>query len=211
MKKRSETTLKTYENFLLRLRKFISNIRPQMIIDEFNETLLYQFLENCLPRKGEKLSHYTTNKYVAITRKLFGYAYSLDFINKDLTHRFEMNKTTLLPRYFQDDQVKQIIKYSIRRTYGYRWRAMVCFLLSTGCRLSEIINVKVKDFDIENELIFIKGKGNKERYIPMYDEVKQIIIKYLEMTHLSKWDRYNNGYLFSRDDGIEKEKENLEG
>ncbi|MFA9559670.1 tyrosine-type recombinase/integrase [Evansella sp. AB-rgal1] len=218
--KRAETTFTTYENFLLRLKDFINEKNPNLTLQEFNEKTLDKFLRTCKPRcvtgndqkykfeNEKKLSNNTINKYTAIVRELIKFAYTQDYIRKDLSHRFEYaQKGALLPRYFTDDQIEMILAKSLKRTYGYRWKAMICFMLGTGCRISEVTNLRVKDFDIENDLIYIyDGKGNKDRTVIIYPEVKKIILRYLQTSELKKWDRYNEGFLFARDEGDKREK-----
>ena len=46
---------------------------------------------------------------------------------------------------------------------GYREKALVEFLVSTGCRLSEVAQLNVADLDFNNRSVTVTGKGNKER------------------------------------------------
>ncbi|MFD1735374.1 tyrosine-type recombinase/integrase [Bacillus salitolerans] len=207
--KRSESTFETYSNFLIRFKKYLSqkdtSIETMSSIYTLNEQLLYSFISTLEPRKNSSLSPYTLNKYTGIIKALLKYAYYTDYIEKDLTYKFENHKTEIFPRYFTSKQAKNILKVSLNRTYGYRWRAMVCFLLSTGCRSEEIVTVKVKDFDIENNIIRIMGKGKKERIVPLFPEVKRVILKYLEMSG-TEWTRNHEGLLFCHDEGELRKK-----
>lgn len=50
-------------------------------------------------------------------------------------------------------------------------RAVISVLYSTGARVSEFVNIRKKDIDRDNNLVFLrKGKGNKERYTIISDE-----------------------------------------
>lgn len=205
-KKRSETTYKTYTNFLNRLRDFITESEnPKQTLIEFNEPQLLKFFESCKPRKGESLSIYTTNKYIAIVRSVYRFAFTLDYIDRDLSYRFDSDSSPLLPRHLSNDQVRKVLKHAKNRTYGYRYYTMIYFMLATGCRISEVTNLKVQNFNIKTNLIKVIGKGNKERYIPMYENLKKVVLQYFKMTHLI-WSDDNDGYLFSRDDGQDRKK-----
>lgn len=53
---------------------------------------------------------------------------------------------------------------------GYREKALVEFLVSTGCRLSEVAQLNVADLDFNNRSVMVTGKGNKER--PVYFSIR---------------------------------------
>ena len=53
---------------------------------------------------------------------------------------------------------------------GYRENALVEFLVSTGCRLSEVAQLNVADLDFNNRSVTVTGKGNKER--PVYFSIR---------------------------------------
>ena len=48
---------------------------------------------------------------------------------------------------------------------GIRDRSILEIFYSTGVRISEIVNIKIIDVEIDRKLIKINGKGNKERYV----------------------------------------------
>lgn len=53
---------------------------------------------------------------------------------------------------------------------GYREKALVEFLVSTGCRLSEVAQLSVADLDFNNRSVTVTGKGNKDR--PVYFSIR---------------------------------------
>ena len=59
-------------------------------------------------------------------------------------------------------------------------KTIVELLYGTGCRVSELINLKVEDFDFEEGFINILGKGNKERIVPIAPRTIQLVQDYLE-------------------------------
>lgn len=58
---------------------------------------------------------------------------------------------------------------------------IINLLLDTGCRVSELVNVNIGDFDFKKNEVKILGKGNKERIVMFSDKTKEDIMKYLEM------------------------------
>ena len=58
---------------------------------------------------------------------------------------------------------------------------MMEMLYATGFRSSELLNLKMHDIDIVNYIIRCKGKGNKERIVPMSEITLKYLNKYLEI------------------------------
>lgn len=81
---------------------------------------------------------------------------------------------------------------SLRRAFTYaemellrmecdnvRDRAIIEFLLSTGCRVGELVNAKLSDLKLGEGLLTVWGKGNKERTVYINDVSKVWLEKYL--------------------------------
>lgn len=62
--------------------------------------------------------------------------------------------------------------------------ALVEFLLSTGCRVSEIVNLNITDIDVHNRECIVRGKGNKERKVYISDKCVYYLNDYLnDLSH----------------------------
>jgi site-specific recombinase XerD len=210
LSRRSNNTISTYLNFLKRVSDY-NERNPLLKITELNEDMIFEILEVSKPRKNTELSTNTVNKYMAIIRSVVGYAFEQGYTEKDLRYKFAVKTISTLPRYLNDLQIEKVLNGALQKTYGYRKRAMLLFLLGTGCRVSELTNIRVSDFIVDENLIFIRnGKGNKERYIPMFKEVKAAILHYLKLSGVPSWKSDIKGYLFTQDEGIVREKKVLE-
>lgn len=211
LNRRSSNSLVTYLNFLERLKSYINVKNSDITVSELNEDTIFELLEKSNPRKNAKLSTNTVNKYMAIIRSMLGYAFEHGYTEKDLRYKFSLNSTSTLPRYLNKVESEKVLNAALKKTYGYRKKAMILFLLGTGCRVSELTNLRVCDFIVDENLIFIRnGKGNKERYIPMFEKVKKGILHYLKLSGVKEWSSDIKGYLFSQDEGLIREKKVLE-
>lgn len=64
-----------------------------------------------------------------------------------------------------------------------RDKAIILFLLNTGCRISELSGINVEDLDLKNRECVVYGKGRKERTI-FFDEVTSWILgEYIKTNH----------------------------
>ena len=79
---------------------------------------------------------------------------------------------------------------------------LLTLLYDSAARISELINIKVKDLRLDNNpCVTLLGKGNKERSVPIMTKTKEILIKYINENKLS-----DSSYLFSNS---RKEKLNI--
>jgi len=204
--KKSPETLITYTNFINRLRLYIVDTCPDLSINDLNEITLNKVIRyNSEQDKAYSIN--TLNKYTAIVKSIMTFAYRSNYTQKDLGHKFKIENGTLLPRYIQDVDLQNILEAVKKFPKPIRCRAIIIFLLLTGCRVSEISNIKVKDFNVNENIIFIKnGKGKKDRNIPMFNELKIEILEYLRNSGMEKWDSTCEGFLFARDEGLDRSR-----
>ena len=82
----------------------------------------------------------------------------------------------------------------ISTTEGLEKRLLIEMFYSTGCRVSEMINVKISDIDFTNKTIRIMGKGSKERIVYFGDYASKYLDNYLSKVKCDK-------YLFTNKKG----------
>ena len=68
----------------------------------------------------------------------------------------------------------------VKDATGKRNFALLELLYGTGIRVSELCNLKISDLDFYNNNIIVMGKGSKERYLPIHDNIKAALLDYLE-------------------------------
>lgn len=61
-----------------------------------------------------------------------------------------------------------------------RDKTIICFLLSTGCRISEACALNIQDIDFDNQECIVLGKGNKQRVVFLDDVAAMFLKRYLE-------------------------------
>ncbi|HOJ50317.1 MAG TPA: tyrosine-type recombinase/integrase [Spirochaetota bacterium] len=89
-------------------------------------------------------------------------------------------KPLKLPTYLTIEEIEEINKrININTPEGLRDRTMLESLYSLGLRVSEMINLKIDDIDMDEKIVRIIGKGNKERIVPFGSVFLNLVKRYI--------------------------------
>lgn len=98
-----------------------------------------------------------------------------------------------LPKYLTEDEVERLFDEAAKDNSpsGVRMQAMLEILYATGMRVSELVALKMaalqlkesKKLSFDNNILIIKGKGGKERVVPLTSVCINLINKYLKIRH----------------------------
>lgn len=89
---------------------------------------------------------------------------------------------------FTDAHIRAFLRFRPKGNYEWRLHTIVCLLIDTGARIDEILNLD--NLDLDNLLIKISGKGNKERIIPISVEMRKILFLYQSRHQLKVYSKY---------------------
>jgi integrase/recombinase XerD len=85
-----------------------------------------------------------------------------------------------LPETLNELQVEQFLeKIDTKATHGLRDRAMIELLYASGLRISELANARLENFDCEERVVRVTGKGNKTRLVPVGRKACEALAAYL--------------------------------
>ena len=84
-----------------------------------------------------------------------------------------------LPHTLTEEEVIKLLDIKTIDSFSYRNKAMLELMYATGIRVSELVNLKLQDVDLTNDIIRTFGKGSKERIIPIGDYAKEYLEKYI--------------------------------
>jgi tyrosine recombinase XerC len=89
-----------------------------------------------------------------------------------------------LPSFMTEDEVKKLIESAFARNekdvLGLRDRAILEAFYSSGLRISELVGLNSEDIDFISGIVKIRGKGKKERIVPMGESALLAIRKYID-------------------------------
>lgn len=129
----------------------------------------------------KKLSALTINRKISSLSKFYDFLIKIQEIKSSPLQnhkRLKVQKKIIIP--FSEDEVLRVIDVFSNNFEGKRNLLIVDMLYSTGIRRDELINIKLNDLQLNQNLIKVLGKRNKERLVPLIIDLKKRIEEYLK-------------------------------
>ena len=102
-----------------------------------------------------------------------------------------------LPRYLSVEDIDRLIAQpDIKTPRGLRDRALIELLYATGARVSELVNLKPPDVNLEATYLTCTGKGDKQRIIPIGRQAAKWVQRYLNESRLILLGKRSSPWLF---------------
>jgi len=153
---------------------------------------------------GLPLRPSSVNKNIENVRQFLGYLVRQGCIQRGFPDvlQFVKEPDVLPTSVLTHGQVKKLIAaIPTDAPCGYRDRAMVEMLYSTGIRVNELLTLKVADVNFENGTAVVMGKGNKQRVVPIGRTALRFLKTYLVAVRpYMNYDRSNPVLFLGRDD-----------
>lgn len=171
VKKYSNETIKSYAD---NLNKYNLYLNKKNILNVNNSTI-----ENYIT-SNNNLSHKTIAHYITVLNSFYKYLLDSNYITTNPVETIKHPKINQhLPVFLNEEEIKNLLNINLITPYDYRNKAMLELLFSTGIRISELINLKIQDIDLINNVIKVLGKGSKERIIPIDDIATKHLTNYI--------------------------------
>lgn len=190
----------TIENYERDLKKFFEFLESQGIdFEKIDSNHITNFLEY-LRSKNYDIS--TIERISSCLRSFFKYLVWVWEWERNPADFIELpKKKKRLPEFLTKEEVFNLLETIKPETpLKLRDRALLEFAYATGARVSEIINLKIKDILFDDGCVRIIGKGNKERIVPL----TKLALDYLKLYLLKarqKLKKSENGYVFLNKNG----------
>lgn len=105
-------------------------------------------------------------------------------------------KEKKIPKFISYNNLDEIFEIpNLDTSYGQRERVILEILYGSGVRVSELVNIKLKDIDFSESSILIFGKGSKERIVYFGEYAKEMIKIYINDGRSELLDRIHSEYL----------------
>ena len=187
----SEYTIKNYQLDLTDFFKYVNASNIDFLnIENIHVRGYLKYLDTC------NLKNTTISRRISALRTFYNYLLEKGFAKNNIFLNVKNPKLEKkLPNYLNYTEIEELLaSIDTSNSEGLERRLLIEMFYSTGCRVGEMVNVKISDIDFYNKTIKVMGKGSKERIVYYGDYAS----KYLE-DYLKNKDR--KGYLFTNKEG----------
>jgi len=173
----SPRTEEAYRGDLLRMAGFLRTLKRGAASD-VRPVDLEKYLTKL---RTEGLQSSTVARHGASIRSLFGYLEQIGSVAENPARHLEAPKLwKRVPRTLGRDDVVELLEAPDTRTpLGLRDRAMLEMMYGTGMRVSELIGLRLDEVDMDEATAMVRGKGGKQRLLPLGRQAKAWLKKYL--------------------------------
>ena len=191
----SDDTISSYEIDILEYIEYCNNKNISIENAKYND--VSSFLMDLNNRK-EKAT--TLSRKISSLRGFYKFLIREEVVvNNPFTLVKAPKKEKKLPRFFYYNELEELFNAcELDNNLGIRDRAILEFFYSTGCRVSELVNLKKSDINGKEVRIF--GKGSKERIDYLGDYALEALDNYLKNSYPSL-NVNNSEYLFLNNNG----------
>ena len=188
----SENTLEAYKRDIRKFTKYLTENKKQ--ITNFRRSDITAFL-NHLRDSGNQAT--TLARNIAALRGLCKFMLLEGIIDEDPIENLLTPKGwKRIPRIIGIEEVSDLLKKPEGKKLSLRDRAMLEIIYSSGLRVSEVINIKMGDISFEAGFITIKGKGSKERVVPINEATLSTLVQYIEESRPEILRKRDSRFLF---------------
>ena len=174
-------TPKTIMNKDIAFKHFLSVFKDKNIVDiTVNDIKTYQLkrklevlsMPKNISKREQDINFDWINKEIGILSNLFNYCIEKEYIEKNPASKIKKLNTLSRLKTLSDEDIQKLIAGATNKLT----RDLITFLIYTGCRKGEALNLKWDDVDLQNDVIAIKGTKTKyDRYIPISKPLKELL------------------------------------
>lgn len=158
------------------------NNRPEIQYtkpDDIRNWILYR-------SKTDKLSPASINRELSTLRSFFGYLRERGAIKEDIfAHIAALKCPKRLPAAIPATRITQVLEQTAEKSTSgdfeqVRDALVVLMFYKCGLRLSELIGINIDDLSAQRDAVKVRGKGDKERIVPIVGSVRTVLNNYLD-------------------------------
>ena len=175
----SPNTRLAYERDLRLLQKALKLKEQEDLLKVDRKQLLWYLSQ--LKAQGRSAS--TIARNLASIKAFYRFLTAERYIKSDPAEVLEAaNKGLQLPKVLSIAEVEALLdEPNLGTIEGYRDKTMLEVLYATGMRVSELISIPVGNVDLKMQYLIARGKGSKERIIPLGSVAVKYLTRYLEI------------------------------
>jgi len=192
----SEHTLTAYFKDITSFEEFLQNEFPDISLPKVEPYMVRAWMVE-LSDSGLKAT--SINRKITSLRSFYHFLKNYSVTNSNPVALIKLlKKPVRLPIYVEEEKMSTLFNtVEFGNDYkGILDKLLIDLLYTTGVRLSELTGLRESNIDFYNSTIKVVGKRNKERIIPIPEETKNLIKKYIAIRNTEFPDKVNDNYIF---------------
>lgn len=179
-KRYSQNTITSYQTDLIAFFDFIAEKYGSVLLQEISTTLIRTWLASL---KQNNIASKSINRKISALKSFFKFQLKMQTVAvSPMTTIVSLKVSKRLPSFIEQKHMSTLFAHI---EFPATWKGKTDNLLlkifyQTGMRLNELINLKETQIDPANASIKVLGKGNKERIIPVNNELIKTIVDYIK-------------------------------
>lgn len=186
-KRASRHTVEAYQRDLSDLKGFLSEVLGTDDLLSCDHRLLRRFI---VDRLDQGYSARSVHRSLSSFRGFFRFQLKEGRIRKDPSEGLQAPRQSRdLPQFLDKRATEKLFEegFFTDDLLGNRDRLMLELLYGTGIRRGELLALQAKDLDLENGRLKVRGKGKKERVLPLLSPLIETAERYLELKRAAGW------------------------
>ena len=194
----------SYKDFLI-YEKGLSENTVSAYISDINKVSgqeEYFDIENFLPdtylmsSNNKNYSGSTKKRIQSSINQFLKYLIDENYIANIEINNVSIMSEKKLPHVLSPNEIDKLIDFYNHDLFiSSRNKTIIDFMYSTGCRVSELINVEESDIDIEEAFVRLEGKGSKQRIVPLGSKVLINLESYLPLRNKDRKSKNNKLFI----------------
>ena len=168
----SQNTVDSYKSDLTKLSNYLENqdLSKASIDNFFIDMSEFNYSSSTKKRMHSSIKNFL--KYIKENE---------DYESIDISD-IKLKSSKKLPEVLSITDIENMINFYNHETYlDSRNRTVIDVLYSTGCRVSELCDINISDIDLDEKFLKLKGKGSKQRIVPIGSMLYKNLMQYLNV------------------------------
>ncbi|RZP24081.1 MAG: hypothetical protein EVA27_03100 [Candidatus Actinomarinales bacterium] len=168
----SQNTVDSYKSDLTKLSNYLQNqdLSKTNIDNFFIDMSEFNYSTSTKKRMHSSIKNFL--KYINENE---------DYESIDISD-IKLKSSKKLPEVLSITDIENMINFYNHETYlDSRNRTVIDVLYSTGCRVSELCDINISDIDLDEKYLKLKGKGSKQRIVPIGSMLYKNLLQYLNV------------------------------
>ncbi len=172
----STYTISAYKTDIEQFGKFLFKRKPKKYLMQAVKEDFLLYIKNL---NSKELSNTTQSRKISALKQFYTFSFEEKHINHNPTVGLKNPKIgKALPKFLTEKEIDDLLK-TASKSKDKMFYVMLEMLYATGLRISELVTMKLSDLIDNHSIIIVKGKGNKERMIPLLEVVQKILKEWL--------------------------------